>query len=104
MNKDPILDIHCRHLADLVSEDNFEPPRLHPHDISPWLAMSLMQKAIRRGDIPYALRSAATLLESSPERLWRRLCVTAFEDIGVADTETVSLVMAGTSRQMPLRR
>ena len=97
MNKDPILDIHCRHLADLVSETNYEPPRSNPLDISPWLAMSLMQKAIRRGDIPYALRSAATLLENSPDRLWRRLCVTAFEDIGVADTETVSLVMAGLS-------
>jgi len=57
--------------------------------------MSLLQKTIRRGEISLALRAAATLLRDNPDRLWRRLSVTAFEDIGVADFETVSLVMAG---------
>ena len=42
-----------------------------------------------------ALRSAATLLRTSPDRLWRRLGVTAYEDIGAADFETVALVTAG---------
>ena len=95
MNQDPILNIYCRNLADLVNERSFEPPHLNPLSISPWLAMSLLQKAIRRGDIDYTLGSAATLLETAPDRLWRRLCVTAFEDIGVGDIETISLVMAG---------
>lgn len=95
MNKDPILNIYRRNLAELVSQNNFEPPHLNPLDISPWLAMSLLQKAIRRGHTDFALRAAATLLECSYDRLWRRLCVTAFEDIGVADAETLSLVVAG---------
>jgi hypothetical protein len=63
--------------------------------ISPWLAMSLMQKAIRRGRVGLALRAGATLLATSPERLWRRLGITAFEDIGVADLNVVGLVTAG---------
>jgi hypothetical protein len=57
--------------------------------------MSLLQKAIRRDRVDLALGSAARLLEISPERLWRRLAVTAFEDLGVADIDTVALVMAG---------
>ena len=51
-----------------------------------------MQKAIRRGREELALSAAATLLQISPDRLWRRLCVTAFEDVGVADLSSVSLV------------
>jgi hypothetical protein len=56
--------------------------------------MSLMQKAIRRGRRDYALGAAATLLQGSPERLWRRLCITAFEDIGVGDFEGLALLTA----------
>ena len=41
--------------------------------ISPWVAMSLLQKAIRRGHEAWALNAAATLLHLSPDRLWRRL-------------------------------
>jgi hypothetical protein len=65
-----------------------------PLDISPWLAMSLLQKAIRRGQEDIALRAAATLLRDCPDRLWRRCGITAFEDIGVADLNVVSEVTA----------
>ena len=65
-----------------------------PLDISPWLAMALLQKAIRRGRGEFAQQAAATLLQIAPERLWRRCGGIAFEDIGVADVETVSLVTA----------
>jgi hypothetical protein len=56
--------------------------------------MSLLQKAIRRGRKDLALRAAATLLHGSPERLWRRLGCIAFEDIGVADLDTVAIATA----------
>jgi hypothetical protein len=59
-----------------------EPPEPQPLACSPWLAMSLMQKSIRRGREQLALRAAATLLRDAPERLWRRLGVTAAEDVG----------------------
>jgi hypothetical protein len=94
MNGSHILD-HFRHdLAKAICEQSGPPPEYPPLNVSPWLAMSLMQKAIRRGRPEFALRAAATLLRESPNSLWRRLCVTAYEDIGVADFETVALVTA----------
>lgn len=69
-------------------------PRFEPLPITPWIAMSLMQKAIRRGRAQLALQAAATLLVNAPDRLWRRCGGIAFEDIGVADPETVGLVTA----------
>ena len=70
------------------------PPAL---PISPWAAMSLLQKAIRRSQHDWALVAASTLLQVSPERLWRRLSVIAFEDIGQGDFITVGHTMAATS-------
>ena len=58
--------------------------------VTPWIGMSLLQKAIRRGHEELALRAAATLLRISPERLWRRCGCIAFEDVGVADLDTVA--------------
>jgi hypothetical protein len=65
-----------------------------PLKISPWLAMSLLQKAIRRGEGELAQRAAATLLLIAPDRLWRRCGAASFEEVGVADLQTVSLVTA----------
>lgn len=67
-------------------------PAPMPLNVSPWVAMSLLQKAIRRGDVPAALSGAATLLRDAPERLWRRLGCIAFEDVGVADIACLGLV------------
>lgn len=64
---------------------------------SPWVAMSAMQKAIRRGDVELAERAAVTLLKCDPSRLWRRLAGIVIEDIGLASVETIRLVMAATS-------
>ncbi|TDK37031.1 hypothetical protein E2F50_09005 [Rhizobium deserti] len=69
-----------------------------PLPISPWLAMSLLQKSIRRNEVRFALQAAATLLYVDPERLWRRLICAAYEDIGLGDLDAVALVngaMAG---------
>ena len=79
-------------LCEAVAE--FQTPLCDTLTISPWVAMSLMQKAIRRGRKDVALRAAATLLHGSPERLWRRLGCIAFEDIGIGDLHTVALVTA----------
>jgi len=54
----------------------------------------LPAEAIRRGGRELAQRAAATLLLIAPDRLWRRCGAAAFEEIGVADLETVSLVTA----------
>jgi hypothetical protein len=92
MDKRNVLNISRQRLSDAVS--HFKGPMSDPLNISPWIAMSLLQKAIRRGEKQLALRAAATLLHTSPERLWRRLGCIAFEDIGVGDLHTVALVTA----------
>ncbi len=88
----PILSTAREELAEAVSSGTTSPPS--PLECSPWIAMSLMQKAIRRGQEGLALRAAATQLRDSPERLWRRCGVIAFEDIGVADLVTAGKVVA----------
>ena len=76
-------------------------PPFQPLSTSPWIAMSLMQKAIRRGDSHTALSAAASLLQIAPQRLWRRIGCITFEDVGVADLECAGLVTAAlTSKAM----
>lgn len=95
MNGPTILNNARQRLADEIF--SYREPVPAPLKVSPWLAMSCLQKAIRRGEIEIARRAAATLLLIAPERLWRRCGAAAFEEIGVADLETVSLVTAALS-------
>jgi hypothetical protein len=74
--------------------DGGELPCAAPLNISPWLAMSLLQKAIRRGRCDLALQAAATLHRDAPDRLWRRLGGIAFEDVGLANLQAVGLTTA----------
>jgi len=92
MNKADVLSIARQQLSDANS--NFQTPTCDPLKVSPWIAMSLLQKAIRRRHEQFALRAAATLLHVSPERLWRRCGCITFEDVGVADLDTVAIVTA----------
>jgi hypothetical protein len=71
-----------------------EVPRPDPLAGSPWVAMSVLQKAIRRGNKDLALRAAATLLRDAPDRLWRRLGCIAAEDIGLGDLDAVGIATA----------
>ncbi|MDX8477006.1 hypothetical protein RFN28_00785 [Mesorhizobium sp. VK24D] len=71
-------------------------PTVEPLPISPWVAMSAMQKGIRRGDVELALSAAMTLLRSDPAKLWRRLAGIVVEDVGLANLDCVALVLAGT--------
>ncbi len=79
-------------LAEVIDGGDVAPPQ--PLDISPWLAMSLLQKSVRRGRCDLALKAAATLHRDAPDRLWRRLGGIAFEDVGLADLEAVGLTTA----------
>ncbi|UCI28011.1 MULTISPECIES: hypothetical protein [unclassified Mesorhizobium] len=72
-------------------------PTIEPLHTSPWVAMSAMQKGIRRGDVDLATRAAAALLKADPAKLWRRMAGIAFEDVGLASVETVRLVVAATA-------
>jgi MgsA AAA+ ATPase C terminal len=61
-----------------------------------WIAKSILQKSIRRGDADTARRAAATLLQQDRSALWRRLVVIAFEDIGIGCIEAVIAAVAVT--------
>jgi hypothetical protein len=78
MNGPDILSIARQKLTDAICQ--YQPPVNTPLNVSPWIAMSALQKAIRRGHDGLAQRAAATLLSASPERLWRRCGCIAFED------------------------
>jgi hypothetical protein len=71
-----------------------KPPTPRPMDASPSVAMSAMQKAIRRGREDLALSAAATLLRDAPDKLWRRLGCIAYEDVGLAALDTVGIATA----------
>lgn len=73
-------------------------PTVEPFPVSPWVAMSALQKGIRRGDVQLATRAAATLLKSEPAKLWRRLVGIVFEDVGLGSLETIRVVTAATDR------
>lgn len=60
-----------------------------------FIARSAMQKAIRRGDSRVALRAAAALLANDRAVLWRRLIVTALEDLGVLEFRNLLQIAAG---------
>jgi hypothetical protein len=92
MNGPDVLGVARQQLFQAVRD--CEPSAFAPLNVSPWVAMSALQKAIRRGRNDIAQSAAAALLQSSPDRFWRRCGIIAFEDIGVADLDAVFAVTA----------
>ncbi len=62
-----------------------------------WVLASGLQKAIRRGELRTARSCAATLIQGDKQMLWRRLQVTALEDVGVGDAALVTQVIAAAA-------
>ena len=73
---------------------NLSPKTPRSYPVSSYVAMAILQKAIRRNEPKIALRAGATLLDQEPPRLWRRLSGICFEDIGLGSLETVSGIMS----------
>jgi hypothetical protein len=63
--------------------------RPRPLAIDPWVASSLLQKAVRRGDVDLAERAAFTLSRYRGQGIWRRLILIAFEDVGVGSPDAL---------------
>ena len=57
------------------------PSKTYPDIGDPHVARSALQKALRRGDVGRAEQAARSILED-PQRLWKGLAVTVFEDFG----------------------
>jgi hypothetical protein len=90
MNGPETLHLIRRDLQRAVARRG-EPTAPQPMNASPWVAMSTMQKAIRRGREDLALSAAVTLLRDAPDKLWRRLGCIAYEDVGLAALDTVGI-------------
>lgn len=71
--------------------------------IDRYVAASLMQKAIRRGDAEWAIEGASTLLQIDSRYLWRRLIITLFEDVGLHDTRLAWRALASRQHCLKLR-
>jgi hypothetical protein len=75
---------------------------VRPIDVSPsrtdvFMASSVLQKALRRGDSRHAQSAAARLLKDDPARFWRRLVAIAFEDFGVTDLALTQEITAAAA-------
>ena len=60
-----------------------------PLPIDRWIASSMMQKAIRRGDIQAAQAAGCMYLLNDNAGVWRRLIVVAYEDIAATATDAL---------------
>jgi len=52
-----------------------------------WRVASALQKAIRRGQVEMALKTAHAIHGFEPDYVWRRLCTVVMEEVGVADID-----------------
>lgn len=59
----------------------------------PWIASSLLQKSIRRGDVDVAVAAASSFIAQRSNAIWQKLIIIACEDIGLGDLELVSKVI-----------
>ena len=57
--------------------------------LDPWTASSLLQKAIRRSEVDYAVHAARTLHRQRGTGIWRRCLLIACEDVGIGDLDLV---------------
>jgi hypothetical protein len=86
------------------AEHGFDPSPPRAYDEADvWLLAALLQKAIRRGDVQVARRAGHQLLGRDSSRLWRRIMVTALEDIGIGSCKTAT-TLVGISCLPELRR
>jgi hypothetical protein len=70
---------------------------VEPLNTDRWVANSLLQKAIRRGEVNAARRAAITFLEQGGAAIWRRLIIVAAEDVGAASPEVVAMTVAAST-------
>lgn len=64
-----------------------------------WTASSLLQKAIRRGEVEHSLRAARALHRLRGAGIWRRLLLIACEDIGIGALDLLQLIAQLTAHK-----
>src|SRR4051812_4384206 len=66
-------------------------------NVDRWVVNSLLQKAIRRGEVEVAQRAALTFLKQRGSAIWRRFMIFAFEDVGAASADAVAMTVAAST-------
>ncbi|MEI9886063.1 MAG: hypothetical protein WDN08_06100 [Rhizomicrobium sp.] len=87
----------CREALELAMVHASPAPTLALGTHDPFLAISVLQKALRRADSYQAHAAANTLLAIDRTRFWRRLAVIAFEDFGLSDIAVTAEIVAAAS-------
>jgi MgsA AAA+ ATPase C terminal len=90
---DELDQAKCR----LRRELNRERPFAKQLDTDRWVANSLLQKSIRRGEVEVAQRAAVTFLGQGGSAIWRRFMIIAFEDVGAACPDVVAMTVAASA-------
>lgn len=75
-------------------------PEIKPLKADQWIANSLLQKSIRRGEVDVAQRAALTFFGHKGTAIWRRFMIIAFEDVGAASPDAVAMTVAGCTDAM----
>jgi hypothetical protein len=83
-------------VADAMTAHLVQTPYLR---IDTHTAASLLQKSIRRSQKDWALGAAQRLFDLQPRKLWRRLAVILFEDVGLLDRQLSLDLMAAAPRK-----
>ena len=74
---------------------------IQPLPCDRWVAMSALQKAIRRGQVETAKRAVRTLLVTGKvEAVWKRLLIIGFEDVGLGSLDALLMVCALASEKI----
>lgn len=81
-------------LADLDTQGGVVPYNPRVATTGKWRVVSSLQKAIRREDMTAALKAAIALHNLDEKYLWRRLCIMALENVGVANLQLIALIMS----------
>ncbi len=92
MFPETLFDFVLEQLAEEVAAAPVPPVK--PLATDTYIARSVMQKAIRRGMTGLALRAASTLMALDRRTLWRRLLVTALEDLGIGEVDLLARIVA----------
>ena len=82
---------------ELQNEIVGEQSSIAPLNTDRWVANSLLQKAIRRGESDVARRAALTFLEQGGSAIWRRFIIIAAEDVGAASPTLVAMTVAAST-------
>ena len=82
-------------LQDEVTVNYCYQPQLLPGDV--WIWLSILHKAIRRGEVQTAINAAYTLITKDKKRFFNRISLVACEDVGMASPDAVAKVLLACS-------